>query len=123
MIVDDNKVDIFITTKLLSNSFLAKEILQYTSAEEGLEFLKKNIDKRENLPELIFLDLNMPKMDGFEFIERFNELDKSLIENCKICIVSSSICSYDLHKAKTLREVSEITNKPISFDFIQKLKE
>ncbi|WP_051892101.1 response regulator [Arenibacter algicola] len=121
MIVDDNKIDIFITIKLLSKYCFAKDVLQYTSAEKALEYLKENNLNIENLPDLIFLDINMPIMDGFEFLDQFNKLDNNLHEHCKVCIVSSSISPHDVHKAKLERGISKFTSKPISKNFIESL--
>lgn len=123
MIIDDNELDIYITNKLVTNNYLAEQVLEYTSAEEALEYLIGNRDQPENLPNLIFLDIYMPRMDGFEFIDKINELDDVIKSHCTICVVSSTVSHYDIHKVKIEKGIPLFTSKPITKDFIASLIE
>lgn len=121
MIIDDNELDIYITNRLVINNFLAEEVMEYTSAEEALEFIIGNKDCPENLPSLIFLDIYMPRMDGFEFIDKLIEFDTKIMDQFTICIVSSTISNYDIQKAKIEKGIPLFTSKPITKEFIENL--
>lgn len=120
MIVDDNEFDTYITTKLILNSNLAKDVIEFNSAKIALEFLESNKDNTDVLPELILLDIYMPLMDGFEFIEKFKNLNGKTNKYSKICIVSTTVNDYYIHKAKIDKNIY-FTSKPITIDFLNNL--
>lgn len=125
MLVDNNEIDNLINQKMIEASDIAENILTYTGAKGALEFLK-NIDKitalRENaLPEVIFLDIDMPLMDGFQFLEEFDKLSDSIKENCSVIMLTSSMNPQDLSKAKKSSYVKKYINKPLTQDSLEKL--
>ncbi len=73
LIVEDNPIDVFINTRVIQQSGLSKEVMAMQSAREALEFLKQQAVDSE-LPDVIFLDIRMPDLDGFTFLEEFSEL-------------------------------------------------
>lgn len=121
MIIDDNEFDIYFTTKLILKNNLAEDVIEFISAEDALDYLNDHKDQKEALPSIIFLDIYMPKMDGFEFIDRIRELDETIQENCKICILSSTVSDIDIHKAKIEKEIQLFMSKPITGEFIERL--
>jgi CheY-like chemotaxis protein len=120
MILDDNEFDSYITTKLIQNSNLATEVIEFSSAKLALEFLAENQNNTKILPDLILVDIYMPLMDGFEFIEKFKELSAEANSYCKICIVSTTVNDYYIHKAK-IDENIRFTSKPITTEFLSNL--
>lgn len=120
MIVDDNEFDSYITAKLIQNSNLATEVIEFNSAKLALEFLSENQKNTKALPDLILLDIYMPLMDGFEFIEKFKELSLEANSHCKICVVSTTVNDYYIHKAK-IDENIRFTSKPITTEFLSNL--
>ncbi|MBC3847289.1 response regulator [Winogradskyella echinorum] len=111
-IIDDDPIFVFTTKKLFDFNNYCESILIYHNGKEALEGLKPIIESNENVPELILLDLNMPIMDGWQFLDEFSKLkcNKKIV----LYIVSSSIDPVDIERAKTYREVSNYIIKPIT---------
>ena len=123
MIIDDNEFDSYITSKLILNSNLSAYVLEYNSAEAALLYFEENQNNLEKLPQLIFLDIYMPLMDGFEFIQKFKELSSDINEYCKICMVSTTVSDYYIHKAKIDESIMLFTSKPITVEFIETISD
>ena len=79
MIIDDNQIDLYIFSKLLTKNNFCETILQYTSAEKALKYIVENQENNLLMPQIIFLDIYMPLMDGFEFLENYRQLFKNCI--------------------------------------------
>ena len=96
----------------------------HTGAKGALEFLK-NIEKLSTngvgLPEVIFLDIDMPLMDGFQFLDEFDKMSEYIKNNCSIIMLTSSINPQDLSKAKKSHYVKKYINKPLTQDALEKL--
>src|SRR3954470_6844268 len=86
MLIDDNETDLFIHNRVLQLSGYGNDIVSFTSALDALAYLKQN--KIETWPDIIFLDLNMPVMNGFVFLMEFNELPLADAGKCDIVILS-----------------------------------
>ncbi|WP_031443963.1 response regulator [Arenibacter algicola] len=121
MVVDDNKLDIYFTTKLILKNSLAENVLEFTSAEGAYDYLRDNQTEKSELPGIIFIDIYMPNLDGFEFIDKIRELGENITENCRLCIVSSTVSDYDIHKAKIEKGIPLFSSKPITSEFIERL--
>lgn len=112
-IIDDDEVYTFVTSKLIEMNNLADKVITFKDGEEGLEFLKNNKSIADDLPDFILVDINMPIMDGFQFIEAFAPLKDKLSKNITIYMVSSSVDERDIEKVKTLTQVSGYLIKPM----------
>jgi len=113
MLIDDNEVDLKINSKIIAISKLFDEIILCKSGEEGLTYLNNHISDEQNLPDFILLDIQMPEMDGFEFLEVFKRFPKSLTEKCLIAILSSTLDFGDIKKAEASRYVLKLLKKPL----------
>ena len=119
LLVDDDSVFHFIHTKILQSLGLT-EISTANNGEEALQFIDGRVSENRPLPNVIFVDLDMPVLDGFVFIEAFKKLIIPQKERVQIAILSSSFNPRDLNRAKELG-VDLYFNKPISGSTIQTL--
>ena len=84
MIIDDNEVDNYITSALIKKNNLTNTLLEFDSGLKAIEYLEKNKDNNQELPDLILLDIYMPLMDGFEFLNLFEKIDSEFTKKCKV---------------------------------------
>ena len=110
LLIDDNYIDNFVTTKMLESNNFAGEIIASQSPEDAIEALRIGTIK----PDVIFLDIRMPEMSGFEFLE---EYDKISIENkadVKIFMLSSSLDPRDIKNSLVNKHVTQFIHKPVT---------
>src|ERR1700712_5390130 len=99
-IVDDDDIFVFLTKRMIKATDRDIKIVEFTDGEQVLEYLKTNIDNLELLPDIMFLDISMPVMDGWGFLKAYTPLAPSVKKDIAIYIVSSSIAPHDMEKAK-----------------------
>lgn len=120
LLVDDNFIDNFVHNKLLSSLDLSHQFHEHTKPQEAIEFLKlfNCFDDRnnKNFVDLIFLDLNMPKMNGWEFIEEVKKICKNIKPPTTIIVLTSSVTKSDKEKAKKEPFVSGYIQKPLTYE-------
>lgn len=124
MIIDDNALDLYIAAKLITNNNFSTHVVEHNNAATALEYLAENQENTEVLPQIIFVDIYLPIMDGFEFLENYKLLSKTLTDNCKIIMVSSTIDDRDIYRAQQDSSVSLFAVKPLTkriFDHILSL--
>ena len=116
MLVDDSPDDNFIHERTIKKFDLSILIVTKYSGKEALEYL---IAKEEPCPDLIFLDINMPEMNGWEFLEGYNQLDKELQSQTIINMLTTSENPDDLAKAKMWGIVSGYITKPLTKEMVK----
>jgi CheY-like chemotaxis protein len=114
MLIDDNDIDNLINSRIMTAHNFAASVDVKTSTESALDALRLMNENSDNLPSVIFLDLNMPVLDGFAFLEEFEKLSDFIKANCKIVVLSSSISPDDINRASTHKYVIKYINKPLS---------
>ncbi|MBY0434977.1 MAG: response regulator [Cyclobacteriaceae bacterium] len=119
-VIDDDSVYQFTTSRTLKATKLTEQILQFLNGDEALKFLFSHQEDKL-LPDIIFLDINMPITDGWMFLEEFSRLKDSLKKKITIYMVSSSIDPRDLTRAKNNPEVSGYVEKPITISKFSEL--
>ncbi len=112
MLIDDNPLDNLVNRKMVEKDHFAKSVLVLEKAKDALAFL--STASPAELPDLIFLDINMPEMDGFEFLEKFACLPESISGKIKIIMLSTSDSFKDLNRANQSRFVYKFLNKPLN---------
>lgn len=112
-IIDDDDDFQFLTRFAIEESQLAENIETFFYGYKALEALENLASNKDRLPDLILLDLNMPVMDGWEFLKEFCTLKNKLEKDISIYIVSSSIDPEDMERAKSINEVTDFVIKPV----------
>ena len=120
VLIDDSDIDLFIQRRFLEVYNFSSELLLYKSAEEALGWLK-NING-ETAPDIIFLDLNMPEIDGFSFLKNFKDLPEKIKLKSKIVVLTSSNSSKDREQAFSFKNVIQFITKPLKQADIEELK-
>lgn len=124
-IVDDDDIFVFLTTKIIEQTNLVDLIKVFGNGLDAINFLKENKNNVDALPDIILLDLSMPIMNGWQFLEKYNKLNPTIGKKITIYICSSSISPDEITRAKTISEVSDYIIKPITkdklIDLIKKL--
>ena len=115
-VIDDDKVFHFIIKKLFSKNNIDISPTFYLNGLEAIEKIKEKIESGTTMPDLILLDINMPIMDGWEFMEEIKSIKSKIRKQIIIYIVSSSIALEDRNKSKTFSDIIGYIPKPISVD-------
>ena len=121
MIIDDNSIDLYIGSRIITKHHFAKNVLQYSSAKLALDYLEKNQKEPKFLPDIIFVDIYMPEMSGFEFIESYNELSFELKNKCSVFVISSTNNEKDIGEIYSNKNIKAFKEKPITKEFLEGL--
>lgn len=119
ILIDDSDIDLFIQRRFLEVFNFSREFTSFKSADEALEWLSNLND--ESIPDVIFLDLNMPKTDGFEFLERFTKLPDPVSTRPRIVVLTSSNSTADANRTRAYRNVIQFITKPMKQTDIENL--
>jgi len=114
MIIDDNMEDLYLTNYLIEKWSKSSFVDQFDSAFKALEFLKNNTETIELIPDIILLDLNMPTMNGFQFMEELAKLDAPIRSKSSIYMLSSSTDLEEVSKAVNHSSIKMFIEKPLN---------
>ena len=121
-VVDDDKIFHFIIKKLLLNNNINVRPDFFENGLEAIEGIKSKLDNGENPPDLILLDINMPILDGWQFLEEFKLLKKFLKQEISIYIISSSDNLVDRNRAKDFKEdIKDYYLKPMTIESLNSI--
>lgn len=119
MLIDDNEIDNFINEKLIKAYHFAENVYVHTSTKSALEYLR-NIEVTLNdlpadlIPSHILLDINMPILDGFHFLDEFEKFKPELINRIKIVMLTTSLNPLDIEKSRNYKHVVKFIHKPLT---------
>jgi CheY-like chemotaxis protein len=121
LIIDDDEINNFIAAKLIDKIPPSARVSTCLNGEEGIEYIKSRLNKQQELPDIIFLDINMPVMNGWEFLEEYATLISEINKKIVINMLSSSVYNDDISKSKTYPTVNKFISKPLTIEKIQDL--
>jgi CheY-like chemotaxis protein len=114
-LIDDDKIYQFTAKKMLEATGMAKSIQSFYDGSEALAFFSgENSKDVSNLPDVIFLDINMPVMNGWEFLDEYEKLCNSFPKNMSLYVVSSSVDDADIRRSRQYGSVTDYIVKPIT---------
>jgi CheY-like chemotaxis protein len=118
MLVDDSEMDNYFHSEIIRRSGAAEEILVAENGPQALEIMSSGRSKR---PDLIFLDINMPGMNGWEFLEAYQKLDSDQKARTVIIMLSTSLNPADKQRAQELKGISGYRSKPLSKAMLEEI--
>nr|WP_249665437.1 response regulator [Mucilaginibacter sp. Bleaf8] len=122
LLVDDDEINNFISIKLIKKALAHTEINACLDGSYAInQLIEIQRENPENLPDYILLDINMPIMNGWEFLDEYKRLGIDPLGKSKIYIISSSVFSNDINKAKSYSLVKDFISKPLNIDRIKQL--
>jgi CheY-like chemotaxis protein len=122
MLVDDNETDNFISKRIIEITKFARRVEVKNSGKSALDYLKENQTAAEDLPNIIFLDINMPIVDGFVFLYEFEKFSEVVRNKCKVIILSSSDNKRDIDKIVNNNHVIKFITKPLTEVALDEIK-
>lgn len=122
MLVDDNDTDNFISKRIIELTKFAKRTEIKNSGKSALQYLESEQNNDINLPDLIFLDINMPIVDGFVFLYEFEKFPDNIKKKCKVIILSSSDNKRDIDKIVNNNYVIKFITKPLTDEVLKDVR-
>ncbi|MGZ3763606.1 MAG: response regulator [Mucilaginibacter sp.] len=110
LLIDDNYIDNFVTRRILESGNFAEQVIVVQSATEAINSLKAGLVR----PDVIFLDIRMPQMGGFEFLQEYDKLEIEGKQKIKIFMLSSSLDPTDLKKSTNNKYITQFIHKPLT---------
>lgn len=121
LLVDDNDTDNFISRRIIEITGFAGRVEVCNSGKVALDYLRDNLNNLENIPNLIFLDINMPVVDGFVFLYEFDKFPEAVKNKVRIAILSSSDNKRDIDKIVNNDHVINFITKPLMEDSLEEV--
>jgi CheY-like chemotaxis protein len=115
-VIDDDTIYQIIVNKIIQKSEMFSTISSFKNGKEALDAVINSLNDNEILPDIILLDINMPVMDGWEFMEEMKLLKPSITKQIIVYVVSSSIAVEDKNKSKTYPDILGYLSKPVNIN-------
>jgi CheY-like chemotaxis protein len=121
MLVDDNPDDNFFHERVIKKSNAAEIVVSKQIGSDALEYLKSEKDNEHLHPDLIFLDINMPGMNGWEFLEEYNKLDEKFKSRAIVIMLTTSENPDDKMKAQAMNVATDFKTKPLTPEMLEEI--
>jgi CheY-like chemotaxis protein len=123
MLVDDNDTDNFINRTIIEHAGISELIIVKNSGKGALDYFQEHMNDLSKLPDLLFLDINMPIVDGFTFLYEYDDYPASVKNKCHIIILSSSDNDNDISRIRNDVNVKDYITKPLSYEDLHKIRQ
>lgn len=120
-VIDDDSVDQMAVERYCKIGQLAEDVVAFHDAESAIHYLSNSQGNSEEVPDVIFLDINLPKLDGWDFLNEYETIAPKLGKNIAIYVFSSSISELDTAKARNSKYVKDYIYKPISLEKLKRV--
>ncbi len=121
LLVDDDAIFIEIAKRTIEKTGAVESLKVFPDGEGAITFLREHQQEPDLIPDFIFLDINMPFMDGWQFLDEYANFVNSLSKKPEIYMVSSSVDDSDIRRAKEIPLVKDYITKPVSLDSFKKI--
>lgn len=121
LVIDDDDINIFIIKKIVEKTGYDAKMVAKTNGQLAIDYLKDLQQNELSLPDLILIDINMPVLNGWEFLEVYEKL--GILQDSDMYMLSSSVYENDIEKAKTYKTVKGFISKPLSIERLVELFE
>ena len=122
MLVDDNDVDNYISQRMIELSKFADKVLVKNNGKSALEFLEAHQNNPDTLPDIIFLDISMPIVDGYVFLYEFEKYSETLKNKSKVVILTSSDNRQDIERMNDNEFVFKYVTKPLTEETLNEIR-
>ncbi|MFP5078937.1 response regulator [Pedobacter sp. JCM 36344] len=119
LVIDDDDINIFIIKKIVAKTGYNVEMVSKNNGQLAIDYLATLKDDPEKFPDLMLIDINMPVLNGWEFLKAYDELDSKLKSD--MYMLSSSVYENDIEKAKTYKTIKGFISKPLSIERLSEL--
>src|SRR6187402_2637508 len=119
LVIDDDDINIFIIKKIVEKTGFDIQMIARNNGQQAIDYLNENIAQQKPLPKLVLIDINMPVMNGWEFIEAYEAL--GIEQQVDMYILSSSVYENDIEKTKSYKAVKGFISKPLSMERLTEL--
>ncbi len=114
MLVDDDEIFTYIIKKIIEESDIAEQINIFSNGRDAINYLSEVATEESLLPKVIFLDLNMPLLDGWGFLDEYIRLKPKLCKKINLYVITSSVSTYDHQKSKDYSDITDFIVKPLA---------
>lgn len=122
-LIDDDELSNFLNEAILNTQQFAQSIVTFTSIDDALNSLNLTVRQEMDFPDVILLDMEMPGLDGWDFLEKFSEVPKEVKGKCRLFMLSSSLSEADGSRARQHEDVCNFIVKPLTIKEVKAIKD